>query len=84
MLNIDGVLSGNNRTGMQGYDFNRYWYSEEEINSFHLFPELKGIVSFFKRRKKDYAKRLKMFIDFHGHSSLQNVFAYGPPHYKNS
>lgn len=26
MVNIDGVILGNNRTGVQGYDFNRHWY----------------------------------------------------------
>ena len=26
MINIDGVVLGNNRTGMLGFDFNRHWY----------------------------------------------------------
>lgn len=25
MLNVDGVIVGNNRTGISGYDYNRYW-----------------------------------------------------------
>ena len=52
MINIDGVVLGNNRTGVQGYDFNRHWYIEEDANRYHLFPELKGIISYFKRKKK--------------------------------
>lgn len=27
---------------------------------------------------------MKLFLDFHGHSSEQNVFVYGPPHDKSS
>ena len=30
MLNIDGVLLGNNRTGLLGYDFNRHWNADED------------------------------------------------------
>jgi murein tripeptide amidase MpaA len=26
MVNVDGVILGNSRTGVQGYDFNRHWY----------------------------------------------------------
>ena len=29
MLCVDGVILGNNRTGMPGYDFNRCWNVEE-------------------------------------------------------
>lgn len=29
MVNIDGVVLGNNRTGLLGYDFNRSWGLEE-------------------------------------------------------
>jgi murein tripeptide amidase MpaA len=25
MLNVDGVILGNNRTGISGLDYNRYW-----------------------------------------------------------
>ena len=25
MMCVDGVMLGNTRTGMPGYDFNRYW-----------------------------------------------------------
>ena len=26
MMNVDGVMVGNNRTGVQGHDFNRNWF----------------------------------------------------------
>jgi len=25
MFNVDGVIVGNNRTGLSGFDYNRYW-----------------------------------------------------------
>ena len=28
MINIDGVMLGNNRTGVLGYDFNRHWNAD--------------------------------------------------------
>lgn len=38
MINVDGVVMGNNRTGMLGYDFNRHWYVDKDMARFHLFP----------------------------------------------
>jgi murein tripeptide amidase MpaA len=52
MVNIDGVILGNNRTGVQGYDFNRHWYIDQDTNRYHLFPELKGIITYFQRKRK--------------------------------
>lgn len=79
MVNMDGVKLGNNRTGILGHDFNRNWNVDEESLRYQLFPELMGIIRYFKRCKKEKLKRIKMFIDLHGHSSQPNVFAYGPP-----
>jgi murein tripeptide amidase MpaA len=38
MVNIDGVLLGNNRTGSLGYDFNRNWNVDEDSLKESLFP----------------------------------------------
>jgi cytosolic carboxypeptidase protein 2/3 len=84
MINPDGVSLGNNRTGVLGFDFNRHWYIDKVSHRSHLFPELIGIIRYFKTKQRDYNKKLKIFIDFHGHSSQSNVFAYGPPHSKQS
>lgn len=84
MVNVDGVVLGNNRTGLLGYDFNRNWCLEEEAFRQHLFPEITGILKYFKTQKRRFAKKTKLFIDFHGHSSQANVFCYGPPHHENS
>ncbi len=82
MVNIDGVIVGNNRTGILGHDFNRNWVLEQTNNSrFNkLFPEIQGIISLVKTLKRKFPRKVKMFLDFHGHSSQPNVFSYGPPH----
>lgn len=84
MVNVDGVIAGNNRSGLLGYDFNRHWYIDKDTNRSHLFPEIMGIINYFKKRQKEFSKKTKIFLDFHGHSSAPNVFAYGPPHHKTS
>ncbi len=43
-----------------------------------MFPEVASILNFIRKLKKKYPKKLKIFLDLHGHSSEQNVFAYGP------
>jgi len=86
MVNIDGVLLGNNRTGTLGHDFNRNWVVEDASNSKNhkLFPEIQSIISLLKSLKRKYPRKVKMFLDLHGHSSQSNVFTYGPPHEEQS
>ena len=66
MVNVDGVILGNFRTGIMGRDLNRSFYHNDP------FIEVRLI--------KDKAKELKpdIFLDFHGHSAKRNVFIYGP------
>ena len=52
MVNVDGVKMGNNRTGILGHDFNRNWNVDEESLRYHMFPEIMGILKYFKRCKK--------------------------------
>ena len=52
MLNIDGVVTGNNRTGVLGYDFNRHWYIDKDANRAILFPELIALLKYFKNRNR--------------------------------
>lgn len=81
MLNVDGVVLGNNRTGLLGYDLNRL-YNEDDTavraKSTHVV-EVKYLMELVKRLKKKYGKLFQLFLDFHGHSARKNVFAYGPP-----
>lgn len=73
---------GNNRTGVLGHDFNRNWASDElsMVKNARLFPEINSIVTLVKSLKRKYPRKVKMFLDLHGHSSQPNVFSYGPPH----
>lgn len=86
MVNIDGVILGNNRTGVLGHDFNRNWVVDEAPNSSYnkLFPEIQSIISLVKNLKRKHPRKVKMFLDLHGHSSQPNVFSYGPPHEEQS
>lgn len=84
MLNVDGVKIGNNRTSLLGYDLNRCWDIEENPLKQHLFPELMGVIKYFRQEKKRKENGVKLFIDLHGHSSEPNVFSYGPPHIPES
>ena len=82
MINIDGVVLGNNRTGILGHDFNRNWEYDETSSSKinKLFPETQAVILLIKTLKRKYPRKVKMFLDLHGHSSQPNVFTYGPPH----
>jgi len=52
MINIDGVLLGNNRTGLLGYDFNRHWNADQDNVREHIFPEIMGLLNYFKRCRR--------------------------------
>ena len=86
MVNTDGVILGNNRTGVLGHDFNRNWAADEMslTKNSKLFPEIFSIVTLVKSLKRKYQRKVKLFIDLHGHSSQPNVFTYGPPHEEQS
>ena len=72
MLNPDGVVIGNYRTGIIGEDLNRRF----DASRSELYPEvtaLKRVVAVCKREG-----RIELFLDLHGHSILKNSFIYGP------
>ena len=74
MLNPDGVILGNYRTGLSGKDFNREFLSPDQ----KIFPEVYAIKKLVTENKDLYKENLLMFLDFHGHSVKKNVFMYGP------
>lgn len=74
MLNPDGVVLGNYRTGLSGKDFNReFLYPDAKI-----FPEVYAMKKLVTENKEVFKDNLQLFLDFHGHSVKKNVFMYGP------
>lgn len=74
MLNPDGVLLGNYRTGLSGSDLNRQFQSPSSL----LHPTVYSLKSLLARLKRSH--RLLAFLDLHAHSQQKSVFLYGP-HY---
>jgi len=75
MLNIDGVIFGNFRTGLVGKDLNRCFKEHDDLN---LYPEIKYVIELASDLKKTFNDNMIGFYDFHGHSQKRNVFCYGP------
>ena len=74
MLNPDGVIMGNARTGVFGKDLNREFDSQNKV----LNPEVFAVKQLVKNCKLIYNGKVKAFIDLHGHSARRSVFAFGP------
>ncbi|KAE8893886.1 Cytosolic carboxypeptidase 3 [Phytophthora fragariae] len=71
MLNPDGVINGNTRVSLAGWDLNRKWSNPIE----QLFPtvyHLKQQLAHFQARG-----RVAIYCDLHGHSINRNIFTYG-------
>jgi murein tripeptide amidase MpaA len=74
MINPDGVVFGNYRTGLAGKDLNRKF----KAKSIDLFPEVINLRKYVEKNKKELECKILYFLDFHGHSIKKNVFLYGP------
>nr|CCA14438.1 APS kinase/ATP sulfurlyase/pyrophosphatase fusion protein putative [Albugo laibachii Nc14] len=71
MLNPDGVILGNSRVGLAGWDLNRKWSNPVE----RLFPtvfHLKKLIASHQAHG-----RVAVYCDLHGHSLHHNIFMYG-------
>jgi murein tripeptide amidase MpaA len=66
MVNVDGVILGNFRTGISGRDLNRVFYTPQHYNEINIIRSLASKYNPY------------MYLDFHGHSAKKNVFMYGP------
>jgi murein tripeptide amidase MpaA len=62
MLNPDGVIVGNNRCNLNGFDLNRQWKLEKNIDK---VPELVLVKEMISRTVQ--ARQIALFLDFHGH-----------------
>ena len=71
MLNPDGVIVGNYRASLGGYDLNRQWLNP----SMRLSPEIYSMKDMIKKTLE--CRRIELFVDIHGHSRQKNLFIYG-------
>jgi len=68
MLNPDGVVYGNTRCNLLGYDLNRRWLQPNRL--------LQPTVHYTKKLVKNVGE-IALYCDFHGHSVKKNAFIYG-------
>ena len=71
MLNPDGVINGNYRCGLAGCDLNRRW----KLPSKALHPTIWHTKRLIRNMSAD--REVSMICDFHGHSRMKGIFAYG-------
>lgn len=77
MINIDGVVEGFYRAGYGGVDLNRVWSDPDPIKHPVVY-HTKNLFSSIAAERK-----VEAYIDFHGHSRLHGIFAYGCPNTEN-
>ncbi|RHZ29491.1 hypothetical protein DYB37_011464 [Aphanomyces astaci] len=77
MLNPDGVINGNTRVNLAGWDLNRKWaYPVEKL--FPTIFHLKRLITNYQRPQPPHgAPRVAIYCDLHGHSIQRNIFTYG-------
>ena len=73
MLNPDGVVLGNYRSSLMGFDLNRHWHEPSEW----AHPSIVATKSVIMALDNNEELDLDFFIDIHAHSTLTNGFMYG-------
>ncbi|CAD8196837.1 unnamed protein product [Paramecium pentaurelia] len=68
MLNVDGVVHGNQRCGLGGFDLNRKW----GCNRDDTLNEIEKLITNFN---ENYP--IQLILDIHGHSKKLSAFFYG-------
>ena len=69
MLNIDGVVHGNNRCSLAGVDLNRQWKRPRKGQHPPIYHATRLITGL--------GARLALYVDLHGHSRRNNMFMFG-------
>jgi len=73
MLNPDGVVLGNYRCSLMGFDLNRYWLEP----SSWAHPTIIATKQLLLEMNDDPNISLDFYIDLHAHSTMMNGFMYG-------
>ena len=63
MVNPEGVIIGNYRCGILGFDYNRQFHEADA----KLMPEVYNLKKLMFYWKKEFSN-IHFFLDFHGHS----------------
>ena len=71
MVNPDGVINGNTRCSLSGFDLNRVWIDPSQKLHPTIF-HLKGLI-----KQMQQEREFLLFVDLHGHSRKKNIFMYG-------
>ena len=66
MVNVDGVVYGNSRCDLAGFDVNRQWLRPHTV----LHPQVIAIKNLLA------SKNILLAIDLHGHSKKMASFGY--------
>jgi hypothetical protein len=70
MINVDGVIYGNFRCDLSGFDLNRCWKNPSKM----LHPQIVDIKN--EIAKVHRKEKIELYLDFHGHSKDLNIFCY--------
>eukprot|EP00112_Aurelia_sp_Birch-Aquarium-sp1_P023205 Seg6818.2 transcript_id=Seg6818.2/GoldUCD/mRNA.D3Y31 product="Cytosolic carboxypeptidase 6" protein_id=Seg6818.2/GoldUCD/D3Y31 len=73
MLNPDGVVLGNYRCSLMGFDLNRYWLEP----SLWAHPTIVATKELLLSMNEDPNISLDFYLDLHAHSTMMNGFMYG-------
>ncbi|CAD8118596.1 unnamed protein product [Paramecium sonneborni] len=68
MLNVDGVVHGNQRCGLEGFDLNRKW----GCNRNNTLISVEKLIYHFHQNYP-----IQLILDIHGHSKKLSAFFYG-------
>jgi len=71
MLNPDGVITGNYRSSLGGYDLNRQYLTP----TMRCSPEIYAMKDMIKKTLE--CRKIELYVDIHGHSRCKNLFIYG-------
>ena len=71
MINPDGVIHGNYRSNISGFDLNRKWENPSKVYQPEIF-HLKKMIETLNEMGE-----VALFCDLHGHSMKKNAFIYG-------
>ncbi len=73
MINIDGVVAGNYRVNLSGFDLNRTYHDPSP----NLSPTTHYYKNFINNLQKN--QEILFFLDLHCHSKKFNCFMYANP-----